>query len=526
LINVDEVTRWRRDLTDQGADMYRLCIPLICSMCALTLMGCGFLGSEEPTQDVLIIEPEGWETPEAPANSPVHSPRPPVPIAEIPAQPPLQLPDAAPAPDGCERSIAASPSASISASLIEPTLIERLDARGCVTERTQSRYDRAGRVIERLYEILDPSQLEPTYVVPHSYHQTFRYDGRGEIVHSLRRDPYTFEVLHEMTRQLDERGLLLSERHVGSEHYPSDDLVWEQRWEYNERDQVTRHDHLHNEAMYYSILNTYDAQGRLIERSSITSRGELLSERNEYDGASERPSKTDRFDHEGSLSTTEHYTYALGKLATRVELNHRHGERSLSWFDEQERVVRFELRPRHGDTPHRVHELTYDDKGRIIHEQISTPAGRRLQRESETTRTFDEHDRPLTEHRQTNLGDYRGTMKRWSWEADGSGLYINAMLNWRGDELVHERATLRPSGEPAKRQYFNVQQGARLWREDIFSYDAAERLLSIDMYTPAGPDGVGGHHYSTRYTYDAHGRLIQHREGGDGVFYRHEERRY
>ena len=108
----------------------------------------------------------------------------------LPVMPPISS-------EGCEHpSLAPRHSAATATANAQPTLIERLDARGCVEDRHTAIYNAQGLAIERTYAFFNPELAFMTYMTLINYRERSTYNEQGLVLTRERMHLDTGEVYY------------------------------------------------------------------------------------------------------------------------------------------------------------------------------------------------------------------------------------------------------------------------------------------------------------------------------------------
>lgn len=409
--------------------------------------------------------------------------------------------------EGCEQpSLAPQHSAASAAANAQPTLVERLDARGCVEDRHTAIYNEQGLATERTYAFFNPDLAFMTYMTLINYRERSTYNEQGLVATRERVHLDTEEVYYSEHNTYDDQGRLLTQTRAGGHiDFPYEgDYI--DSFTYHANGELLQREHHKGGQLMDKEVFVRDAKGAPLERHALvySPSGHTIELTTKW-----------RYDAQGRLSTIEslpvgsssntlttHQYRADGTLERKTSENLSRGWRDLHLYDEAGAEHYYEQDEDGDGVPEFIRERIIDPTQNSI--TLRTRSSHDGQGHYKTTQTqtevFDEQGRLIlhTEDHNGHRAARRVSTRAW----DASGSTTEDRSSYDGGPLLltsrvrydlQERPLLRESFDRehqltpllSERQHYNdagllierVQQNPDHTITQTISYNAAGHKL-------------------------------------------------
>lgn len=443
-----------------------------------------------------------WELGEVQTPKPSTTTTPPA-EPNLPVMPPISS-------EGCEHpSLAPRHSAATATANAQPTLIERLDARGCVEDRHTAIYNAQGLAIERTYAFFNPELAFMTYMTLINYRERSTYNEQGLVLTRERMHLDTEEVYYSEHNTYDAQGRLLKQTRAGGHIDLPHEGGYLETFTYHASGELAQRESYHGGELVDKEVYVRDAKGAPIEHHAFvySPRGSTLELMTKW-----------RYDAQGRLSTVEslpvgsssntlttHHYRADGTLARKTSDNYSQGWRDLYLYDEAGEERYYEQDEDGDDVPEFIRERLVDTaQNSVTLRTRYTHDGHGNYKTIKTqTEVFDEQGRLIlhTEDHTGHRASRRVSTRAW----DESGSTTEDRSSYDGGPLLltsrvrydlQERPLLRESFDPDHQQTPRSSQQQR--------YNRAGLLIERVQENP-------GSTITHNISYDAAGNKLRER---------------
>ena len=401
------------------------------------------------------------------------------------------------------------------------TLVERIGAEGCLTERERHAYE-DGRETLYFMEYLDPDAAAYAYVEPVDYSIAYVYGGDGELLEE-RRAPSPDDPVKTVTEfDYDGQGRTILERRLTrNEGGIFEEIEWK-AWEYGEAPPSTDFRHFFAGDLRRGHHKEFTESGELLREYTVETDGTRWLkqewERDEVD----RPLVHRVYSQDGVLQSQTTWTHRSDGTSKNRRVRHDMGWVEIRRYDAAGNQIYYSQDSDGDGQPNYVKENEYEGD-QLVFERVrfAFDASGEAQSEREKRWTLDDKGRvvEMKGHKFHAPGvNIEPTRQRRTIEylADGEKLVEHEGYHLETDELLSVTNTRFDAyGEPVWKHQFRHQQGWAPETTWMRTYDEQGRPLLIVRDSTA--DGTADK--VIRHQYDGFGNLLEKStdSNGDGI---------